>query len=52
MIEDKKTDFEIITDFGNLYNAYKKAKCGKGFTKSSMKFQTAALDGIYQLKFK
>lgn len=50
MIDNKQTDFEKITDFGNLYKAYKKSKCGKGFAISSMKFQIAALDGIYQIK--
>lgn len=45
-----KTDFEKVTDFGNLYQAYKKSKSGKGFTKSSLKFQVAALDGIHQIK--
>lgn len=50
MIDDKKTDFEEICDFGNLYKAYRKSKCGKGFSKSSMKFQIASLDGIHQIK--
>ncbi len=50
MIEDKQTDFEKITDFKNLYAAYKKSKCGKGFSKSSIKFQVSALDGIHQIK--
>ena len=50
MIKDNKTDFEKITDFGNLYQAYRKSKCGKGFSKSSMKFQMVALDGIHQIK--
>ena len=49
MIEDK-TDFEKIVDFGNLYQAYLKSKSGKGFSKSSQKFQVVALDGIYQIK--
>lgn len=52
MIDDKLTDFEKICDFGNLYNAYRRSKCGKGFSKSSMKFQIAALDGVYQIKRK
>ena len=53
MIEDNQSNFgnfEKITDFGNLYKAYKKSKCGKGFAMSSMKFQMAALDGIHQIK--
>ena len=49
MIEDK-TDFEKVVDFGNLYQAYLKSKSGKGFLKSSQKFQVAALDGIHQIK--
>lgn len=49
MIENK-TDFEKVTDFGNLYKAYKKSKSGKGFSKSRQKFQMAALDGIHQIK--
>lgn len=47
---ESKTDFEKITDFGNLYQAYKKSKSGKGFSRSSQKFQVAALDGTYQIK--
>lgn len=50
MIEDNQSEFEKVTDFGNLYKAYKKSKCGKGFDMSSMKFQMAALDGIHQIK--
>lgn len=49
MTEDK-TDFEKVVDFGNLYQAYLKSKSGKGFSKSSQKFQIAALDGIHQIK--
>lgn len=49
MIEDK-LDFEKVADFGNLYQAYLKSKSGKGFSKSSQKFQVAALDGIHQIK--
>lgn len=44
------TDFEKVTDFGNLYNAYKKAKSGKGYKKSSAKFEVKALEGIHILK--
>jgi len=50
MTEDNRSDFEKVTDFSNLYQAYKKSKLGKGYTKSSMRFQVAALDGIYQIK--
>lgn len=49
MIEDK-SDFEKVVDFGNLYQAYLKSKSGKGYSKSSQKFQVAALDGIHQIK--
>lgn len=50
MIEDSKADFEEITDFGNLYKAYRKSKSGKGYSKSAQKFDVVALDGIHQLK--
>lgn len=50
MTENKKTDFETVTDFGVLYKAYLKSKSGKGFSKSSQRFQVAALDGIHQIK--
>ena len=40
------TDFEKVIDFENMYKAYRKAKCGKGFKASSAKFSVAALDGI------
>lgn len=44
------TDFEKTTDFNNLYKAYKKAKVGKGYQRSSAKFQTMTLYGIHKLK--
>ena len=44
------TDFEKITDFGNLYKAYKRAKSGKGYKRSSAKFQTMTLYGIHKIK--
>lgn len=44
------TDFEKITDFNNLYHAYRKAKSGKGYKNSSARFETQALDGIHRLK--
>lgn len=40
------TDFEKVIDFKNMYSAYRKAKSGKGFKKSSAKFNVMALDGI------
>lgn len=43
------TDFEKVIDFENMYKAYRKAKCGKGFKKSSAKFNLIALDGINAL---
>ncbi len=43
------TDFEKVIDFDNMYKAYRKSKCGKGFKKSSAKFNVMALDGIYTL---
>lgn len=43
------TDFEKVIDFGNMYRAFRKAKCGKGYKKSSAKFNASALDGIQQL---
>lgn len=44
------TDFEKVTDFNNLYKAYKKAKTGKGYRKSSAKFEVQVLSGIHVLK--
>lgn len=49
-MQNKVSDFETITDFGMLYQAYKKAKRGKGFNHSRLKFEMAAMDGILQLK--
>ena len=43
------TDFEKVIDFQNLYRAYRKSKSGKGFKKSSAKFNLMALDGIHAL---
>ena len=43
------TDFEKVIDFGNMYRAYRKSKCGKGFKNSSAKFNVMALDGINAL---
>ena len=44
------TDFEKVTDFDNLYRAYRKAKSGKGYKNSSAKFEVQALSGIHKLK--
>ena len=43
------TDFEKVVDFHNMYRAYRKAKCGKGFKKSSARFNLIALDGVNAL---
>jgi hypothetical protein len=50
MFLTENNDFKIITDFGSLYKAYQKARSGSRFTASSTKFQSAALDGIHQIK--
>lgn len=41
---------DIVTNYENLYRAYKKAKAGKGFNSSTAKFSAMALDGISVLK--
>ena len=43
------TDFERVIDFNNMYRAFRKAKCGKGYKKSSAKFNLSALDGVNTL---
>lgn len=43
------TDFEKVIDFQNMYRAFRKAKCGKGYKKSSARFDLAALDGVHTL---
>ena len=43
------TDFEKVIDFQNMYRAFRKAKCGKGYKKSSARFNLAALDGVHTL---
>ncbi len=43
-------DKDIVTDYDNLYRAYKKAKSGKKFNSSTAKFSSMALDGINILK--
>ena len=43
------TDFEKVTDFHNMYRAFRKAKCGKGYKKSAARFNLAALDGVNTL---
>ena len=43
------TDFEKVTDFQNMYRAFRKAKRGKGYKKSSARFNLSALDGVHTL---
>ena len=43
-------DKEIVTDYGNLYYAYRRAKSGKKFNSSTARFSNVALDGINILK--
>lgn len=43
------TDFEKVTDFRNMYRAYRRSKCGKGYKKSSARFNLVALDGVNTL---
>ena len=43
------TDFEKVTDFKNMYQAFRKSKCGKGYKKSSARFNLTALDGVHTL---
>lgn len=40
------TDFEKVIDFHNMYRAFRKSKRGKGFKRSSARFDIGALDGI------
>lgn len=40
------TDFEKVIDFSNIYQAYKKARRGKGNKKSAARFSACALDGV------
>lgn len=46
----EKTDKEIVTDYDNLYKAYRKAKAGKRFNSSTARFSMMALDGIQALE--
>lgn len=43
-------DKDIITDFQNLYKAYRKAKSNKRYNGSCAKFQTMTLEGLHILK--
>ena len=44
------TEFEKVTDFENLYQAFRRSKRGKGYKKSSARFDMTALDGIQTLR--
>lgn len=43
------TDFEKVTDFENMYRAYRRSRRGKGYKNSAARFGTMALDGINTL---
>lgn len=43
------TDFEKVLDFHNMYRAFRRAKCGKGYKRSAARFNLAALDGVHTL---
>ena len=43
-------DKDIMTDYKNLYRAYRKAKSGKRFNQSAARFSTASLDGVNQIR--
>lgn len=43
------TDFEKVIDFDNMYQAYRISKRGKGYQKSSAKFNIMAMEGIHVL---
>lgn len=40
------TDFEKVTDFENMYRAYRRSISGRGYKKSSARFNMMALEGI------
>lgn len=43
------TDFEKVMDFQNMYRAFRRSKCGKGYKKSAARFNATALDGVHTL---
>ena len=43
-------DKDVVTDYENLYKAYRKTKSGKKFNSSTAKFSSMALEGIGILK--
>lgn len=44
------TDFEKVTNFENLYKAYRSAKSGKGYCRSSALFGVDAFSNLHSLK--
>lgn len=50
------TEFEKIYDFGNLYKAYRKARCGKRWKGAAARFEASLLEALvllsHQLKTK
>ena len=43
------TDFEKVIDFKNMYRAFRRSKCGKGYKNSSARFNLMALEGVNAL---
>ena len=43
------TDFEKVTDFENMYRAFRRALRGKGYKKSAARFNVCALEGVVKL---
>ena len=43
-------NFEQVTNFDAIYEAYRKSKRGKGYNQSRLRFEMAALDGVLQIK--
>lgn len=50
MTDVSKYDFQAVTDFGNLYQAYLDAKSGKSDSIGCQKFQSMAFSGVLRLK--
>ena len=44
------TEFQILTDYSNLYSSFLKSMKGKGKKKGAMKFNAMALEQIYVMK--
>lgn len=43
-------NLDLLSDFGNLYQAYKDTKRGKKFSSGRLKFETCAFDGVKQIQ--